>query len=62
MVYTNLLTILTGRKTWINFKDVLKVFRTSYTQDIVVEQNCVVLMAGFETDNGIEVEGCLEVF
>jgi len=61
MVYRELITLINGRLKRISFKDVLKIFRISYTEDINIESNCVTEMYGFDTNNGIEVEGCLEV-
>ena len=55
------LTLIDGKKNLFYFKNVLKVFKTSYDEDVVIEANCVTLMAGFSTGQGIRVDGCLKV-
>ncbi len=61
MIYKNLITLQSGRKALVALKSFLYVFKTEYNDDIIAEANCVTLMAGFKTDQGIKVDGCLKV-
>ena len=56
------LTLIDGKNNLFYFKNVLKVFKLNYTEDIVIENDCLTLICGFETDGEIIVNGCLEVF
>ena len=56
------LTLIDGKLNLFYFKDVLKVFKLNYTEDILIEPDCLTLMAGFEMEGELIVDGCLEVF
>lgn len=62
MIYKKVLTLLSGREAWVNLKDYLHVFKLFYSEDITIEQDCLTLMAGFEIEGELIVDGCLEVF
>lgn len=56
------LTLIDGKKNLFYFKNVLKVFKLKYLEDIYIESDCLTLMSGFEMDGELIVDGCLEVF
>ena len=56
------LTLIDGKFNLFYFKDVLKVFKLSYTEDILIESDCLTLMAVFDIEGELIVDGCLEVF
>jgi hypothetical protein len=56
------LTLIDGKKSLFYFKDILKVFKFSYTEDILIRQDCLTLMAGFDIEGELTIDGCLEVF
>lgn len=61
MIYDNVLTLFNGRKTWVSLKSFFHKFKLSYNEDIIAEADCLTLMAGFSTDQGIRVDGCLRI-
>lgn len=56
------LTLIDGKIKLFYFKDVLKVFKLFYTGDVIIDKDCLTLMAGFEIDGELIIDGELEVF
>lgn len=56
------LTLIDGKINLFYFKDVLKAFKLYYTGDVLIDPDCLTLMAGFELDGELVIDGELEVF